>query len=266
MKLKRILSAGLLAGALTITPAAALTLAVDGVMLPQAVPLFMEAGTTYVPLRATAERLGDVTVSWSSGQASVSGSGLTLTARPGETWIQANDRCFYVPGGVRNVAGSVMVPVRALAAAMGGSVIWDAASRAVEVRAGSGTPQAPEYSEDELYWLSRIISAESQGEPLEGKLAVGTVVLGRVDSEAFPDTIYDVIFDTKWGVQFTPVSNGTVYQEPTAESVLAAKLCLEGARAAEGSLYFLDPTQTSNHWTIDNRTYITTIGCHQFYA
>ena len=113
--------------------------------------------------------------------------------------------------------------------------------------------------------MARIISAESRGEPLLGKLAVGTVVLNRVASDEFPDSIYDVIFDNQWGIQFQPVANGTIYNEPTEESMLAAKLCLDGARVAGDSLYFLAPELTDNHWIMENREYVTTIGCHWFY-
>ena len=59
--------------------------------------------------------------------------------------------------------------------------------------------------------------------------------------------------------------NCTVYDEPTQESLLAAKLVLDGARAAGNSLYFIAPELTDNHWTMENRTYVTTIGCHWFY-
>lgn len=119
--------------------------------------------------------------------------------------------------------------------------------------------------EDKLYWLSRIISAESRGEPLEGQIAVGNVVLNRVDSPDFPDTIYGVIFDDRWGGQFTPVRNGTIYQEPTEQSIQAAKLCLEGVNVAKDSLYFLAPALTNNHWIMENRTHVMTIGAHWFY-
>ena len=121
------------------------------------------------------------------------------------------------------------------------------------------------YDADALYWLSRIISAESRGEPLEGQIAVGNVVLNRVDSPDFPDTIYGVIFDDRWGGQFTPVRNGTIYQEPTEQSIQAAKLCLEGVNVAKDSLYFLAPALTNNHWIMENRTHVMTIGAHWFY-
>ena len=116
-----------------------------------------------------------------------------------------------------------------------------------------------------MYWLSRIISAESKGESLEGQIAVGNVILNRVDSPEFPNNIYDVIFDARWGGQFAPVKNGTIYDAPSDSSILAAKLCLEGANTAGNSLYFLAPALAGNLWTMEERTYVTTIGTHWFY-
>ena len=222
-------------------------------------------GTTYVSLRAVAGLLApEAQVAWEDGAAWVRGEGLTLRAGPGELWLTVNDRVLYIPGGVLAENGRVLVPIRVLAEALGGAVDWSA-EEGITLTVGSGRPGAPAYSQDELYWMSRIISAESRGEPLLGKLAVGTVVLNRVASGEFPDSIYDVIFDTEWGVQFQPVANGTVYDEPTQESVLAAKLVLDGARAAGDSLYFLAPDLTDNHWTMENREFVVTIGCHWFY-
>lgn len=222
-------------------------------------------GTTYVSLRTVSELLAPgVEVSWEGGTAWVRGDGITLSARPGDVWLTVNNRALYIPHGVLLENGRTLVPIRVLAEALGGTVDWSRES-GVTLRADSGRPANPPYTEEELYWMARIISAESRGEPLLGKIAVGTVVLNRVASDEFPDSIYDVIFDQKWGVQFQPVANGTVYNEPTEESVLAAKLVLEGARAAGDSLYFLAPDLTDNHWTMENREYVTTIGCHWFY-
>ncbi|MBO5908803.1 MAG: cell wall hydrolase [Clostridia bacterium] len=121
------------------------------------------------------------------------------------------------------------------------------------------------YAEDAVYWLSRIISAESRGESLLGQIAVGTVVLNRVKSPSFPNTIWSVIFDKKYGVQFSPVSNGTIYQEPTQSSILAAKICLEGFRVEGEPLYFLRPSASTSSWIVNNRKYIYTIGNHYFF-
>ncbi len=179
-------------------------------------------------------------------------------------WVNGGE--IHTGGEILNLGGTVMLPLRALCDAVGGRVSWEGETSTVRLSTGEDQGPAEQgYSSEDLYWLSRIISAESRGEPLKGKIAVGTVVLNRVASREFPDTIYGVIFDGRWGGQFEPVRNGTVYNEPTQESVQAARMCLEGAREAGDSLYFLAPDLTSNHWTMHNRTYVTTIGCHWFY-
>lgn len=222
-------------------------------------------GTTYVSLRTLANVLApDAAVSWRGGAAWVEGDGVKLRARPGDAYLTVNDRVLYVPDGVKLEDGSVLVPVRVIAQALGGQAGWNR-QEGVTLTVGSGVPKAAPYTSDDLYWMSRIISAESGGEPLSGKLAVGTVVLNRVASSQFPNTIYGVIFDRKWGVQFTPAANGMIYKEPTQESILAARMVLDGARVAGDSLYFLAPSLTNNHWIMENREYVTTIGAHWFY-
>ena len=246
--------------------AAANVLSVGGENLwNQASARLVEGGTTYVSLRTVAELLAPAAkVSWENGTAWVRGNGLTLSARPGDVWLTVNDRALYVPHGVLLENGRTLVPIRVLAEALGGFVDWSR-EKGITLTVGTGRATPPAFTADDLYWMSRIISAESRGEPLAGKLAVGTVVLNRVASSEFPDSIYDVIFDRKWGVQFEPVANGTIYNEPTQESVLAAKLVLEGAREAGDSLYFLAPDLANNHWIMENREFVVTIGCHWFY-
>lgn len=120
--------------------------------------------------------------------------------------------------------------------------------------------------EDELYWLSRIIHAEAQGEPYEGMVAVGNVVLNRVKSNDFPDNVYDVIFDVQYGyTQFSPVIDGSIYNTPHEESIRAAKAALNGERPVGDALYFLNPRKATNFWIVGNREYFMTIGDHDFY-
>ena len=153
------------------------------------------------------------------------------------------------------------MPLRPLANLLGADVSFVDWSSPIAV----SSPRAAEHSEDDLYWLSRIINAESRGESLRGQVAVGNVILNRVASSRFPNTIRDVIFDSKDGVQFTPVSNGTIYREPTAQSVLAARLALNGTDIAGDSLYFFNPSYSSGSWVRRNRPYHSAIGCPLFY-
>ena len=100
---------------------------------------------------------------------------------------------------------------------------------------------------------------------MSGQIAVGNVVLNRVRSTEFPESVQAVVFDRKDGVQFEPVSNGSVYDEPTARSVLAAKAALAGTDIVGDCLYFYAPALSQGTWIRSNRTYYTTIGCHRFY-
>jgi N-acetylmuramoyl-L-alanine amidase len=219
-------------------------------------------GTTFVSLRALAEALcPGAEVSWEEDRAVVRYGDMTLSAQPGDTALLYNNERMELGVPIRFEDWRTLVPLRPLCALLGVEVTWDASTGAVALTRSQETT----YSQEDLYWLSRIISAESQGESWEGKIAVGNVVLNRVASADFPNTIYDVIFDDRWGGQFAPVRNGTIYDEPTEESVQAAIACLAGANTVGDSLYFLAPDLTSDHWTMDNRTYVTTIGAHWFY-
>ena len=218
--------------------------------------------TTYVSLRSVAKSLDPASVIiWENDTAKVQTKSLTLTAREGDTYISVNGRNVSVPFGVKNINGRILVPLRPLAQAFDATVYWSSFKKQASVI----SELKEDYNHDDLYWLSRIISAESQGEPLEGKIAVGNVVLNRVKSPEFPDTIYEVIFDHRWGGQFEPVRNGTIYQTPTEESIYAAKLCLNGANVIGDSIYFLAPALAQNFWVVEHREYVATIGCHDFY-
>ena len=225
---------------------------------------WIEDGTSYMTLRALAQH-ADYELTWDGSRAWLKGEDLELSARPGDLYILSNGRALYVEGGVRVVDGKLTLPLRVLAAATGGSLSWNAGTATASLGlSGASAPKA-DYDGEDLYWLSRIISAESRGEPLLGQIAVGNVVLNRVADGQFPNTIKDVIFDTKYAVQFEPVSNGTVYDEPTQSSVLAAKMALEGARVVGNCLYFFAPALSEGNWIVSNRTYYTTIGGHSFY-
>lgn len=117
----------------------------------------------------------------------------------------------------------------------------------------------------DLYWLARIIEAEAEGEPYLGKVAVGSVVMNRVDSDAFPDTVKSVIFQQLNGrYQFSPVANGKIYRvKPSEDSYRAAREALKGADPTNGSLYFYNPKISTSKWIL-TRKVVKIIGNHNF--
>jgi N-acetylmuramoyl-L-alanine amidase len=252
-------------------PTASVPITQDGadVLVGQA---YLIDGVTYVPFRAFCELQGCGQVSWDArarAAYATTRDGVTVCAfADGALYLRYGERYFYTASPVRIVRDRLYIPIRPLAKCFGLTVRWDAASRSVALRRAGAAPRADVgvYDSDELYWLARIIQAEAGAEPLRGKLAVGNVILNRVRSAAFPNTVYGVIFDRKNGVQFTPVANGEIYGEPDAESILAAKTCLEGNTLRGDILFFMNASIAESFWISSSRRYVTTIGNHDFYA
>lgn len=224
-------------------------------------------GITYVKIREFAEGLG-ARVTWNgdAGLASVTSDGLDLTVGCSDGYFKANGYYLWFNGESFVEDERIYVPLRAIGTAFGYDTAWNGRQFSAELRESANSSIKVPYSADDLYWLSRIISAEAEGESFQGKLAVGTVVLNRVKSSEFPNTVYGVIFDRKNGVQFTPVANGEIYGEPDAESILAAKTCLEGNTLRGDILFFMNASIAESFWISSSRRYVTTIGNHDFYA
>lgn len=129
-----------------------------------------------------------------------------------------------------------------------------------------GTTPTRSNNAEDVYWLSRIIHAEAVGEPYQGQVAVGNVVLSRVASKDFPNSVYGVIFEYYKNIpQFSPVAEGTIYNTPSASSVKAANEALNGARPVGNATYFFNPDKAAATWIVNNKTYVTRIGNHVFY-
>lgn len=243
-------------------------------------------GTNYITVRTlmsildpgamVEEENGTVTVSAVTVTRVVSGSGntanmttetLAFTARAGISYIEANGRYLYVEDGNRLVNGAVAVPVRVAAKVFNLVVGYDPSTHIATLTRQTGAsaylqPSYAYYDNDTLYWLGHVIYAESGNQSLEGKIAVGNVIMNRVASPQFPNTIYNVLFQKN---QFSTASSGSIYREPNAESWIAAKLVLDGAVVLENATFF-NVAGLKNTWAARNRTYITTIGGHDFYA
>lgn len=118
----------------------------------------------------------------------------------------------------------------------------------------------PAATDNTVYLLAKIISAEARGEPYSGQVAVGAVVLNRVEHPSFPDTLSGVIYQ---GGAFTAIVDGQINQ-PIAESAYkAARDALNGQDPSGGAVYYFNPDKTSNKW-MRTRPVIKRIGKHLF--
>lgn len=125
-------------------------------------------------------------------------------------------------------------------------------------------------SDEDYEVLLRIVEAEAGGEDIEGKMLVAGVVLNRVNNDAFPDTIKEVVFQRNKGTaQFSPVYSGrydrVVISEETIEAV---ERTLEGEDITEGALFFAarkHANSTKMQWFDEKLTFLFSHGGHEFF-
>lgn len=128
--------------------------------------------------------------------------------------------------------------------------------RALGISVGS----IPSSTEANINLLARIISAEARGEPYVGQVAVGAVILNRIEHPSFPDSLSGVIYQDG---AFTAIVDGQ-FNEPVSDSAYnAARDALNGWDPTSGCIYYYNPAKTSNAF-MHSRPTITVIGSHRF--
>lgn len=224
-------------------------------------------GVTYVALVPMALELdASAQINWdgAAGVVTVTTQNLKLAAKVGQLYLEANGRYLYLPEGVQIKDGRVTVPLWAVVKAFDGQLGWDSVTGTIMIMRGSGAIEngAAYYNDEQLFWLSRVIYAESGNQPLEGKMAVGNVVMNRVGNPVFGMTIQEVLAQKN---QFSTYKNGRLAnREPNGSSVIAAKLVLDGGVVEEtkGALYF---DSNAGSWASRNKVCIAVLGGHKFY-
>ena len=125
---------------------------------------------------------------------------------------------------------------------------------------GSGSASTSSPNEANIELLARVINGEARGEPYEGQVAVGAVVLNRVDHPSFPNSISGVVYQKG---AFTAVDDGQINAQMYASSRRAARDALNGWDPTGGAIYYYNPKTATNKW-IRTREVICTIGRHVF--
>lgn len=117
-----------------------------------------------------------------------------------------------------------------------------------------------EFSNEEIELLARVIHGEARGEDFEGQVAVGAVVVNRMNDPRFPKTIRDVIYQKG---AFTAVADKQIHLTPDDEAYRAALAALEGKDPTGGAIYYYNPRTATDRW-IKSRPVIKQIGNHTF--
>lgn len=224
--------------------------------------------TTYIPLRAFSDAIGG-TIEWNETE------NAATMYKDGHSFAFYPERDYCIIDGTKQNYPSVFyndltfIPVRAISDALSFNVEWDDFYLTVKITAQ--TVVVPEnlidysYTYDDIMYLGKITHIESGYQHFDVKLGVAGTVVNRVKSPSFPNTIKDVIFDTKYSVQFPPAHTDKINTIPSKESITAAKCVLGGVNIVGNSLYFVDTMYAPSSWVHNNRPHYITIHDMSFY-
>ena len=120
--------------------------------------------------------------------------------------------------------------------------------------------QSSTYSDADINLLARLIYGEARGESYVGQVAVGAVVLNRIKSASFPNTMAGVIYQS---YAFTAVDDGQINLTPNATAKKAAQDAINGWDPSYGALYYYNPSTATSSWIFTRKTTVT-IGNHVF--
>lgn len=242
---------------------------IDGLLSARA---YLSGETVFLPPEAVCAAAGlSMSCSESDGTLTLSVPGAVLTGLKGSGYFEADGRYIYAPDGWLVNGDVLYLPSDAIERLFGVEISVSAKRDRLElstdkltVISGGADYYELNYDAELLYWLPQIINAEAKFEPLAGQIGVGNVVMNRLSSPDFPDTIFEVIYDTEHTIQFEPISTGGIFQEPTEQATIAAYLCLEGYSTVDDCLYFVNP-EFGSGWFDSSLELVDTIGHHNFY-
>ncbi len=132
--------------------------------------------------------------------------------------------------------------------------------KVLENESKSNNSASSNYTSSDLYLLAKTIYAEARGESYTGQVAVGAVILNRVASSSFPNTISGVVYQKG---AFTAVSDGQINLSPDQTAMNAAQDAMNGWDPTYGCIYYYNPAVATSSWIFGRQT-VTTIGKHVF--
>lgn len=132
--------------------------------------------------------------------------------------------------------------------------------KALGMSTSSSSSSNSGYSDSDVMLLARLIYGEARGESYVGQVAVGAVVMNRIKSASFPNTMSGVIYQS---YAFTAVADGQINLTPNATAKKAAQDAMNGWDPSYGALYYYNPATATSSWIFSRKTTVT-IGNHVF--
>ncbi len=183
-----------------------------------------------------------------------------LTTSQVKTVQQKLKNWGYYKGTVDGIYGSKTKAAVKLFQKKNGLAVDGIVGKKTASALGMSLTSASSQTSSDKYLLAKAIHAEARGEPYTGQVAVGAVILNRVKSSSFPNTIAGVIYQKG---AFTAVDDGQINLTPNETSLRAAQDALNGWDPTYGCIYYFNPATATSSW-IWSRKQVTTIGKHIF--
>ena len=225
-------------------------------------------GTTYIPLRAFSDAISGE-ISWNAEEK------VATMTKDGHSFMFYTQKDYCIIDGTEKNHPSVIykdltfIPVRAVSEVLGYDVLWDDFYLTVKITAPSvvvpDTLKDTAYTYEDLLYLGKITYIESGYENFDVQLGVAGTVVNRVKSPLAPNTVKEVVLDTRYGVQFPPAHTDRISVTPSKKSMIAGKCAFNGVNLVGNCLYFIDKKSAPYSWVHKNKSLYKTINSMNFY-
>ena len=203
---------------------------------------------------------------------SISGAAMAATLRVGSSGEEVKTlqtklkRWGYYTGSIDGVFGSGTKKAAIAFQKKNGltpdGIVGPATLKALGMQSSSGSSASSgSNTNGNLYLLARLVYGEARGEPYKGQVAVAAVVLNRVKSSKFPNSVSGVIYQSG---AFSVVSDGQINLTPDETAIKAARDAMNGYDPTNGCLYYYNPAKTTNKWML-SKPVLLRIGNHAFF-
>ncbi|HZK45896.1 MAG TPA: spore cortex-lytic enzyme [Clostridia bacterium] len=203
---------------------------------------------------------------------SISGAAMAATLRVGSSGEEVKTlqtklkRWGYYTGSIDGVFGSgtkkAVIAFQKKNGLTPDGIVGPATLKALGMQSSSGSSASSgSNTNGNLYLLARLVYGEARGEPYKGQVAVAAVVLNRVKSSKFPNSVSGVIYQSG---AFSVVSDGQINLTPDETAIKAARDAMNGYDPTNGCLYYYNPAKTTNKWML-SKPVLLRIGNHAFF-